>query len=76
MSSAEDPVEISLIRSTDTGATWSDPVAVNDVTFARQWNYPEAYPDLSVAPSGRVDIAWYDWRNDPAEGPDAEDGQL
>jgi hypothetical protein len=69
-------VEISLIRSTDGGATWSDPVAVTDVTVARQWNYPEAYPDLSVAPSGRVDIAWYDWRKDWADGPDAEDGQF
>lgn len=76
MSSAEDPVEISLIRSTDDGQTWSDPVAVNDFVPERQWNYPEAYPDLSVAPGGRVDIAWYDWRNDPVDSPDAEDGEF
>lgn len=76
MSSAEDPVEISVIRSIDEGESWSDPVAVNDVTVERQWNYPEAYPDLSVAPGGRVDIAWYDWRNDPADSPDAEDGEF
>lgn len=76
MSSADDPVEISLIRSTDGGETWSEPAAVNDVTVERQWNYPEVFPDISVAPGGRVDIAWYDWRNDPADAPDAEDSEF
>ena len=65
MSSAEDPVEISTIRSTDGGRTWSAPVKANDAVPARKWNYPEMYPTISVAPNGRVDVAWYDGRDDP-----------
>lgn len=64
MSSAGDPVQISLIRSTDRGRTWSEPAKLNDAEWPRKWNYPELYPSLSVAPNGRVDVAWYDWRND------------
>lgn len=64
MSSAGDPVQISLIRSTDGGRTWSEPAKLNDAEWPRKWNYPELYPSLSVAPNGRVDVAWYDWRND------------
>ena len=65
MSSAEDPVEISTIRSLDGGRSWSEPVKANDAVPARKWNYPEMCPTISVAPSGRVDLAWYDGRNDP-----------
>ncbi len=65
LSSAEDPVQISTIRSTDAGRTWSAPVRANDVVPQRRWNYPEYYPALSVAPDGRIDLAWYDGRNDP-----------
>ncbi len=64
MSSAGDPVQISAIRSTDGGRTWSQPAKINDAEWARKWNYPELYPSISVAPNGRVDVAWYDWRND------------
>ena len=76
MSSTNDPVQISAIRSTDGGRTWSQPNKVNDVVPQRQWNYPEAYPSMSVAPNGRVDVAWYDWRNDPYWTPDAKKGVL
>lgn len=73
MSHAGDPVQISVIRSTDGGESWSGPAQVNDAVPERRWNYPEAYPDLAVAPGGRVDIAWYDWRNDPAYDPEEGD---
>lgn len=76
MSSADDPVEMSVIRSADGGETWSEPVAANDVTPQRQWNYPESYPNLSVSPDGRVDLAWYDWRDDPYYTPDDSGGAL
>ena len=66
MTTAGEPVQISTIRSTDGGRTWSEPVKANDATPKRTWNYPEACPELSVAPNGRVDLAWYDGRNDPA----------
>ncbi len=64
MSAAGAAVQISTIRSVDAGKTWSQPAKANDYTPVRQWNYPEAYPALSVAPNGRVDVAWYDYRND------------
>ena len=65
MSAAGNPVQISVIKSTDAGKTWTAPVRVNDVVPQRQWNYPEEYPSMAVAPNGRVDVAWYDYRNDP-----------
>ena len=65
MSAADDPVQISAIRSADGGKTWSEPVKANDDTPKRKWNYPEAYPSISVAPNGRIDLVWYDGRNDP-----------
>jgi hypothetical protein len=72
MSASGDPVQISAIRSTDGGRSWSEPAKVNDAEWARKWNYPELYPSLSVAPDGRVDVAWYDWRNDPGLTTDAK----
>ncbi|MDQ2827220.1 MAG: hypothetical protein M3Y04_09735 [Actinomycetota bacterium] len=56
---------ILLKRSTDNGATWSQPVKVNDVDPKRDWDFAEQFPTMGVAPDGRVDIAWYDYRNDP-----------
>jgi hypothetical protein len=52
-------------RSTDNGATWAEPVKVNDVDPKRDWDFAEQFPTMGVAPDGRVDIAWYDYRNDP-----------
>jgi hypothetical protein len=65
MSSADDPVQVSTIRSVDGGRTWSAPIKANDAVPGRKWNYPEMYPSIAVAPDGRVDLAWYDGRNDP-----------
>lgn len=73
LSNAGQPVSISTIRSTDGGHTWSDPTAVNDVQQRRSTGM-ELFPDISVAPNGRVDIAWYDSRNDPTVDLDADDG--
>jgi hypothetical protein len=52
-------------RSSDGGATWSDPVKVNDGDPLRDWDFSEQFPTMGVAPNGRIDIVWYDWRNDP-----------
>jgi hypothetical protein len=50
-------------RSTDGGKTWSKAQALNDdgpnALFAQQ------SPNLSVSPNGRVDVVWFDARNDP-----------
>ena len=58
--------QVFVSRSTNGGQTWSDPVAVapNPPDGARE-NVNEIYPSVAVAPNGRVDVAWYDYRNDP-----------
>ena len=47
-------------RSTDNGATWSQPVRVND--DPRGNGIRQLTPDISVAPNGRVDVVWFDTR--------------
>ncbi len=49
-------------RSTDGGKTWTEPKIVDDddkASFASQY-----MPNVSVSPDGRVDVAWWDTRND------------
>ena len=55
---------ILFMRSSDKGATWSRPVKINDVDPGRQWDFNEMKPSVSVAPNGRIDVAWLDYRND------------
>ncbi|HWB71694.1 MAG TPA: sialidase family protein [Egibacteraceae bacterium] len=50
-------------RSTDGGSTWSDDTILHD-------DDPEQLigqfiPNLSVAPNGRLDAVWWDFRHDP-----------
>jgi len=52
--------DIVVRRSTDGGVTWTDPVAINDDNPNDQ--YTSFYPQLSVAPNGRVDVVWQDNR--------------
>ncbi len=49
--------------STDGGKTWSEPKAINDDDPKQQ--YAQVIPMISVAPNGRVDVAWWDTRSDP-----------
>jgi hypothetical protein len=50
----DDPLDVHLIRSTDRGETWSQPIRVNvDDRAAWQW-----FATLSVAPNGRLDVVW------------------
>ncbi|HET7719533.1 MAG TPA: sialidase family protein [Acidimicrobiales bacterium] len=46
--------------SGDGGATWSDRKKLND----DDTNLDQYFPGVSVAPNGRVDVAWHDFRND------------
>lgn len=55
--------DIYYVRSTDGGESFSEPMRLNDddpEALALQAN-----PNLSVAPDGRVDVVWWDFRNDP-----------
>jgi hypothetical protein len=72
-----DDREILFRASTDGGATWSPSKTVND-DAARQ-NIQHYNPGISVAPNGRLDIAWYDFRNSPTpefEGPGGNAGGM
>ena len=66
-----DDTDVYLRVSKDGGATWSDRVTVNDQVDggepARQYD-----PGISIAPDGRIDIAWYDFRNSPVPESDAD----
>lgn len=53
--------DIFLRTSADGGRTWGDRVTVND--DRAKVNHYE--PGVSIAPNGRLDIAWYDFRNNP-----------
>lgn len=48
--------DVVMQRSTDDGVTWSEPLAVGDA--APDEYTTNLYPNLSVAPNGRVDVIW------------------
>lgn len=50
-------------QSTDGGKTWSEPKTINDDDVKQQ--HVQVIPMISVAPNGRVDVAWWDTRADP-----------
>jgi len=50
-------------QSTDGGKTWSAPKVINDDDPAAF--YGQYIPNISVAPNGRLDVAWWDTRSDP-----------
>ncbi|MGI8983479.1 MAG: sialidase family protein [Acidimicrobiales bacterium] len=50
-------------RSTDGGRTWSEPSLLPDEDPALLNG--KFIPNMSVAPNGRVDVAWWDTRDDP-----------
>lgn len=55
--------QVTYRRSTDGGRTWSDAQVLADTDPAKL-----AYsgnPMVKVAPNGRVDVTWWDTRNDP-----------
>lgn len=70
-----DDREIFLRVSEDGGDNWSEARLVND--DAARKNVQHYDSAVSIAPSGRVDIGWYDFRNSPSpeyEGPGGNEG--
>ncbi len=53
--------DVVVQRSTDRGMTWTEPLAINDDDPSD--DYSHFYPQLDVAPNGRVDVVWEDNRN-------------
>jgi hypothetical protein len=74
---AFDDREIMFRSSRDGGQTWSPAKMVND--DAPRPNIQHYNPGISVAPNGRLDLAWYDFRNSPTpefEGPGGNAGGM
>lgn len=61
-------LDIFFMRSTDRGQSWSEPLRVNDDPVGNLRS--QKWPTMSIAPNGRVDIAWYDYRHDTADVPE------
>lgn len=57
--------DVFLARSRDGGLSWSGPVRVND--NRRADGTSQYLPRVAVAPDGRVDVVFYDRRNDPTD---------
>lgn len=52
-------------RSTDGGKTWSEGKQLNDdAVSTTEGGHTQTNPAISVAPNGRVDAVWWDFRND------------
>ncbi len=63
LSEADTDRDVFMRVSHDGGDTWESPVQIND-SEDREW--VEQYdPGIAVAPNGRVDVAWFDFRNSP-----------
>lgn len=56
-------IDICYRRSTDGGATWTAPKVLNDDDPAQMRAH--VIPEVAIAPNGRVDVAWWDTRDDP-----------
>lgn len=58
----------------DNGTDWSEPQRLNDDEVGNRIG--QYYPQLAVSPGGRIDVAWYDYRDDPNPAPpEPEDGE-
>ena len=65
-----DDRNIWFMKSTDGGNTWSRRVQLNDdIDPNRKPNYDQFFPGISIAPNGRVDVAWWDFRTDALYNP-------
>lgn len=69
----KDRTDIIFKASADGGKTWGERKVVNDDP---QKGVNHTYPGLSLAPDGRLDVAWYDGRLSarPAGDPEGESG--
>jgi hypothetical protein len=63
-----DPADVMFARSTDGGNSFESPIRINDDvnTTAYQW-----FGTMSVAPNGRIDVAWLDTRDAPGASLDS-----
>jgi hypothetical protein len=57
-----DELDIWFSSSPD-AITWATPTLLND--DPRDTRVGQHYPQVSISDRGRIDVAWYDWRDDP-----------
>jgi hypothetical protein len=55
-------MQVQVVRSTDGGKTWSQPLPVAPPSAT----HDQFFPWLSVSSTGLVGVTWFDRRNDPA----------
>jgi hypothetical protein len=55
-------MQVQVVRSTDGGNTWSQPVPVAPPSYT----HDQFFPWISVSPTGLVGVSWLDRRNDPS----------
>lgn len=63
-------LDVFYSRSSD-GASWREAVRLNDDEIEN--DIGQYYPQISQSPGGRLDVAWYDYRNDPGPPPAPEE---
>lgn len=57
-----DPLDVTIARSTDGGATFAPPIRLNtDPPAASNYQW---FGTMAVAPNGRIDVIWNDTRHD------------
>ena len=56
-------LHVQMIRSTDGGNTWSQPVYL----APKSDMHDQFFPAISVSPTGKVGVSWLDRRNDPKD---------
>ncbi|MGH9279251.1 MAG: sialidase family protein [Acidimicrobiales bacterium] len=62
---AREDRNIFFMSSADGGATFSKRVRLNDdLEPNRKPGFNQVFPNLSVAPNGRIDVVWFDFRSD------------
>lgn len=67
-------LDVYLSQSTD-GSEWTPPRRLNDDPPGTRVG--QHYPQIAISPNGRLDVAWYDWRDDPFPPPGGpDDGSL
>jgi hypothetical protein len=59
-------LDIWFSKSPD-AAEWTEPRQLNDDPKGARIG--QFYPKISLVPGGRIDVAWYDFRNDPFPAP-------
>ena len=56
------------------GVSWTEPKRLNDDPVGTK--YGQHYPQISMSENGRIDVAWYDWREDPFPASTVGNGQV